>query len=85
MDRVGQQLLACARFAQQQHRAAGLSRPSGLALERHHGRTGTNEAGKTVPRLAQTQSRTPLNRQGVAGFVQFALHQGKLGQERLQI
>jgi hypothetical protein len=76
---MGQQFFARACFTQKQHRAAGLGRPARLTLEVHHRRTGPNEAGKTVARLTRARPCAALHRQGIAGFIEFTLQQGKFG------
>ena len=85
MDGMGQQLFAGTRFTQQQNRAVGLGRSSGLPFQIGHDRTGPHKTGKTETSLTQGGPCFALCGQGIACFVQLALHQGKFGHQWLQI
>ena len=89
MDRMGQQLLAGAGFAQQQHRTGGLGGAAGLALDFGGGGARADKAGEGVfgpalPRSGTGQRVAPLQCQLTAGIIQVALQQGKLADQGLQ-
>ncbi|MNP78537.1 hypothetical protein D3C76_1761740 [compost metagenome] len=66
MDGLGQQFLAGAGFAEQQHWRIGAGATPGTALDLKAGVAGANEMGKVVLGLARPQQR--------AGGGQFFLH-----------
>ena len=83
VDGMGQQFLAGARFAQQQHRAGRLRRAPRLALDLGGRRAGADETGEGVFGAPVTPSPpaqllAALRRQFAARFVQVALQQREL-------
>ncbi len=78
MDALGQQLLAGAGFATQQHGGIELRGTPGLALDLAGGRAVTDEAGDGVTRPARLG-------QLVLGGDQLGLQAGVLGHQRLEV
>src|SRR2546427_2365996 len=89
VDGMGQQLLAGAGFAQQQHGAERLGRAACLALDLHGRRAAADKAGKAVLGAAlalhgHAQAAVALGGQLAPGLVQVALQNGELADEGLQ-
>ena len=77
MDRVRQQFLAGAGFAEQQHRAGGLRGASRLPLDFNRSRTAADEAGERV-------LVAPLAGEFAPGVVEIPLQQREFADQRLQ-